>query len=344
MPHLFISELKSGDKINQFFLIKRKERRRTKTGKDYLDLTLADRSGTLNGKIWSEGVTRFDPLFKEGHFAAVAGRIESFQEDRQLTVERIRGIEHFPAEQLESAGYDPDLLLPATPLDTEVLWKDLLTWVEEEISDPSLQALTLALLRNQETEWKTWPASKLYHHAYRGGLLEHTHRVVQLARSLLPHFPELNGDLVLAGTILHDMGKLKELEGGLSASNTVDGELFGHLVLGWAMVRESARDLSWEDPALLSQLEHILLAHHGQLEFGSPVLPQTREALLVHMVDDLEGKLKMMTDHLEGDRSDRAFTEWHKVLKRKIFKESAAGKGQPAGEESASGGEQGDSE
>lgn len=324
MPHLFISELKAGDKINQFFLIKRKERRRTKNGKDYLDLSLADRTGALNGKIWGEGVSRFDPLFREGQFAAVAGRVESFQEDLQLTVERIKGQEYFSPEQLEAAGFNSDLLLPATLLDIDSLWKDVLQWVEEEINNPPLKALTLSLLHNNEMAWKTWPASKLYHHAYRGGLLEHTHRVVQLARSLLPHFPELNGDLVLAGTILHDMGKMRELEGCLSASNTIDGELFGHLVLGWAMIRETAKDLSWEDPTLLSRLEHILLAHHGQLEYGSPVLPQTREALMVHMVDDLEGKIKMMTDHLESDRSDRAFTDWHKVLKRKIFKESVS--------------------
>lgn len=109
MPHIFISDLKAGDKVNQFFLVKRKERRRTRTGKDYLDLSVADRTGTLNAKVWSEGVSRSDPLFMEGQFAAIAGRIELFQDDLQLTVEQIKGNQHWLPEQLESAGFNPDL-------------------------------------------------------------------------------------------------------------------------------------------------------------------------------------------------------------------------------------------
>jgi 3'-5' exoribonuclease len=320
MAHIFISEFKAGDKVNQFFLIRKKERRRTRTGKDYLDVSIADRTGTINAKLWSEGLSRFDSLFSEGDFAAVSGRVELFQDDLQLTIEQIKGNQHWPPEQLESAGFNLDLLIPCSSWDSESLWGELLHWVEEEIGHPQLKALTLALLQDNEVSWKTWPASKLYHHAYKGGLLEHTCRVVQMARSMLPHFPEVNGDLVLAGAILHDVGKLKELKGFLSAQSTPEGELCGHLALGWAMIREKARDLAWEDLGVISQLGHIILSHHGQLEFGSPVLPQTREALMVHMLDDLEGKIKMMNDHLEADRSDKEFTDWHKVLRRKLFK------------------------
>lgn len=320
MPHIFISDLKTGDKINQFFLIKRKERRRTKNGKDYLDLSVADRTGTMAAKIWSEAIPRFDALFLEGQFAGVGGRIETFQDDLQLTIERIKGVQHWPAEQLASAGFDPDLLVPSSPLNIAQLWEDLLALVESEISHPSLRQLTLSLLKDHEEKWKAWPASKIYHHAYRGGLLEHTYRVVQSARVLIKLYPELNQDLVLTGTILHDIGKLQELEGFLSAHNTLAGQLFGHLALGWAMVREASLSLSWDDPKLIAQLEHIIVSHHGQLEFGSPVLPQTREALMVHALDDLEAKIKMMSDHLELDHSERDFTDWHKVLKRKILK------------------------
>jgi 3'-5' exoribonuclease len=321
MPHTFISDLKPGDRINQFFLVKRKERRQTRTGKDYLDITLADRTGTLGAKIWSEAVDQVDPFFAEGQFAGVAGRVESYQDEPQLSIDRIKGIQHWSPEQLDSAGFDPDLLIPVSNLDISCLWNELITAVKEEIQHPALRALTLALLENYEEGWKQWPASKIYHHAYKGGLLEHTCRVVQLARVVGRLFPELNQDLVLAGAVLHDIGKLQELEGYLSAHNTYAGQLLGHLALGWAMIGEAAKELTWDDPNLLLQLEHIVLAHHGQLEFGSPVLPQTREALVVHMVDDLEGKIRMMSDHLEQDRGEGAFTEWHRVLKRKILKE-----------------------
>jgi len=321
MPHTFISDLKPGDKINQFFLIKKKERRRTKTGKDYLDISLADKTGTLAAKIWSEMVDQFDPVFAEGQFAGIAGRVETYQEELQLIIERIKGVQHWSSEQLTLAGFNPDLLIPHTSLDIPSLWKNLLTWVEEEIHHPALQALTLSLLKNNEQGWQQWPASKIYHHAYKGGLLEHTCRVVQLAQEVVKLYPELNRDLVLAGSVLHDIGKLQELEGYLSTHNTYTGQLLGHLVQGREMIREAAQELSWDDPRLLTQLEHIILAHHGQLEFGSPVLPQTREALMVHMLDDLEGKIKMMTDHLEQDRGEGAFTDWHRILKRKILKD-----------------------
>jgi len=321
MSHIFIADLKPGDKINQFFLIKRKERRRTRTGKDYLDISLADRTGTMAAKVWSEALDQFDPLFAEGQFAGIAGRVESYQDEPQLTIERIKGIQHWSSEQLESAGFNPDLLIPASTLDIPALWNELLNWVREEIHHPALQALTLSLLQNNEEGWQQWPASKIYHHAYKGGLLEHTFRVVQLAREVVKLYPELNQDLVLAGAVLHDIGKLKELEGYLSEHNTYEGQLLGHLAQGWEMIRGAAQEISWDDSRILTQLEHIILAHHGQLEFGSPVLPQTREALMVHMLDDLEGKIKMMTDHIEQDRGEEAFTDWHRVLKRKMLKE-----------------------
>lgn len=321
MPHTFITDLKPGDRINQFFLIKKKERRQTRTGKDYLDISLADRTGTLGAKIWSEAVDQFDSLFAEGQFAGIAGRVETYQDEPQLSIERIKGIQHWSSEQLGLAGFNPDLLIPVSTLDISSLWNDLLTWVKEEIQHPALRELTLSLLEAHEEGWKQWPASKIYHHAYRGGLLEHTCRVVQLAREVGQLYPELNQDLILAGAVLHDIGKLQELEGYLSTHNTYAGQLLGHLTQGWAMIREAAKEVSWDDPQLLTQLEHIILAHHGQLEFGSPVLPQTREALIVHMLDDLEGKLKMMTDHREQDRGEGDFTDWHRVLKRKILKD-----------------------
>jgi 3'-5' exoribonuclease len=320
MPHILISDLKAGDKVSQFFLVKKKERRRARTGKDYLDLLLADRSGVLGAKIWSESLDQYEPLFQEGQFAGIAGRVETYQDEIQLIIERIKGIQLLEPEQLTKAGFDLDLLVPAADLDIPALWSQLLDWVEQEIESPPLKELTRHLLISNETVWTTWPASKIYHHAYKGGLLEHTFRVVQLARNVLPLFPDLNQSLVLSGAILHDIGKIKELEGVLSAENTLEGQLLGHLALGLEMVRQAAREITWEDPRLLIQLEHILLAHHGQLEFGSPVIPQTREAFLVHTLDDLEGKLKMMSDHLEQDRGQAEFTDWHRALKRKLLK------------------------
>ena len=327
MPHHFIRDLKPGLKINQFFLVKKKERRRTRTGKDYLDLLLADRTGTVSGKIWSEQVHQWEVLFEAGQFAGVAGRVEAFQEELQLTVERIKGVDHLSAEQLQAAHFDPELLIPTSPFDPLPLWEECRGWAAEEIDHPELRRLTLFLLETHREAWLCWPAAKQVHHAYKGGLMEHSHRVVCMARRLLEVFPDLDRGLVLAGAILHDIGKIKEISGFLSAQNTLEGQLIGHITLGGEMVREAARSLSWEDSRVLVQLEHILLAHHGQLEFGSPVLPQTPEALLVHALDDLEGKLQMISGHRQQDRGEREFTDWHRVLKRKILKSKREGAG-----------------
>jgi 3'-5' exoribonuclease len=144
--------------------------------------------------------------------------------------------------------------------------------------------------------------------------------VARHALASLDIYPDLNRDLVLAGAILHDLGKIKELANPPAPEPTVAGRLLGHIVLGWDMVRSEAQGLEFSDPTLLLQLEHIILSHHGAVEFGSPILPKTREALLVYFLDDLDAKLKMMTQHLESDAGDGDFTSYHRTLQRELFK------------------------
>ena len=164
------------------------------------------------------------------------------------------------------------------------------------------------------------PAARLYHHPYLGGLLEHTWFVARHTQASLAIYPDLNPSLALAGAILHDLGKVKEIANPTAPELTVPGQLLGHIVLGWEMVREEARALEFPDANLLIQLEHIILAHHGALEFGSPVPPKTREALLVYFLDDLDAKLKMMSTHLQSDSGDGDFTSYHRVLQRGLYK------------------------
>ena len=164
------------------------------------------------------------------------------------------------------------------------------------------------------------PAARLYHHPYLGGLLEHTWFVARHTQASLAIYPDLNPSLALAGAILHDLGKVKEIANPTAPELTVAGQLLGHIVLGWEMVREEARAMEFPDANLLIQLEHIILAHHGALEFGSPVPPKTREALLVYFLDDLDAKLKMMSTHLQSDSGDDDFTSYHRVLQRGLYK------------------------
>jgi 3'-5' exoribonuclease len=180
--------------------------------------------------------------------------------------------------------------------------------------------LVLTVLERYREEFLVCPAALRYHHPYLGGLLEHTCFVTRHALASLAIYPELNRDLVLAGAILHDLGKIKELANPPAPERTVPGHLLGHVVLGWEMVRAAAQGLEFPDPTLLVQLEHIILAHHGSLEFGSPILPKTREALLVNFLDDLDAKLKMMSQHLESDSGGGDFTSYNRALQRDLYK------------------------
>jgi 3'-5' exoribonuclease len=245
--------------------------------------------------------------------------VESYQGKRQINVKKIVLVAKLQAQGKDLPGFDPELLILATPHDRQELWRDLWELADANLRPP-LQGLVLRLLEKYQAEFPEAPAARSYHHPYLGGLLEHTWFVARHALASLAVYPDLNPDLVVAGAILHDLGKLQELTTPHAPERTVPGELLGHIVMGWEMVREEARVLDFPDSDLLLQLEHIILSHHGSLEFGSPVPPKTREALLIYYLDDLDAKLKMMATHLESDTSEGNFTSYHKVLQRGLYR------------------------
>ncbi|MBM4274468.1 MAG: HD domain-containing protein, partial [Deltaproteobacteria bacterium] len=307
MEHRFIADLQEGSQVAQYFLLRRVENRTDKTGKPYLALELGDKTGIIEARLWSEALARHPGAFTAGEFVGIRASVESYQGKRQLNVRKIVKVAELQAQGKEVPGFDPEILILATPHDRQELWRDLWELADANLRPP-LKGLVLRLLEKYQVEFFDAPAARSYHHPYLGGLLEHTCFVARHALASLAVYPDLNPDLVVAGAILHDLGKLKELANPYAPERTVSGELLGHIVLGWKMVREEARALDFPDPDLLLQLEHIILSHHGSLEFGSPVPPKTREALLVYCLDDLDAKLKMMAHHLESDASEGYFT------------------------------------
>jgi 3'-5' exoribonuclease len=326
MPHQLISSLKEGDTVQQFFLVRQAESRTDKTGKPYLSLVLGDKSGTIVSKVWSDILKRFPGPFAVGDFVGVKGQVDSYKQELQITVKYLETEESIRARGGDLSAFDPELLLQATPYDREALWQELQHLAETQISPP-LQALVLKVMGLYREELMVCPAALRYHHPYLGGLLEHTWFVTRHALASLAIYPELNRDLVLAGAMLHDLGKIKELANPPAPERTVPGHLLGHIVLGWEMVRAAAQGLEFPDPTLLVQLEHIILSHHGSMEFGSPILPKTREALLVNFLDDLDAKLKMMSQHLEGDTGEGEFTSYNRALQRDLYKGGVAAAG-----------------
>ncbi len=318
MEHRFVSDLKDGDLVKQCFLLRRFEARTYGEGKVRWDLELGDRTGSLKAVVWDDAIAKCPGPLHPGEAVAVQGQVTVYRNDLQLRVNFIGSV-----AALKARGRDPgcemELLLRATPYDRLTLWQELRELAASRIAPP-LATLVLHLLTRYEPEFQVCPAARKNHHPYVGGLLEHTWSVARLALGALEVYPGLNRDLVLAGVILHDLGKIKEFTNPAAPELTIAGGLVGHIALGWDMVRQAARELDFPDDALLLHLEHILISHHGSLENGSPVPPRTPEALLVHELDDLDAKLKMMQDHLANDRNPGSFTAWHSLLERRLFK------------------------
>jgi 3'-5' exoribonuclease len=314
-----ISHLKEDDAVQQFFLVRQAEKRTDKTGKPYLSLKLGDKSGTIVARVWNDILKKCPGPFAVGDFVGVKGQVDSYKQELQINVKYLETEESIRSRGGDLSAFDPELLIQATPYDRQVLWQELRQLAETQIRAP-LGPLVLSLLDRYQEEFLVCPAARLYHHPYLGGLLEHTWFVTRHALASLTIYPDLNRDLVLAGALLHDLGKIKELVNPPAPEATVSGRLLGHIVLGWDLVRSQAQALNFSDPALLVQLEHIILSHHGSMEFGSPIVPKTREALLVNFLDDLDAKLKMMSQHLEGDSGEGDFTSYHRVLQRDLFK------------------------
>jgi 3'-5' exoribonuclease len=328
MPHQLISHLKEGDAVQQFFLVRQAESRIDKTGKPYLSLVLGDKSGTIVAKVWNDILKKYPGPFAVGDFVGVKGQVDSYKQEIQINVKYLETEESIRSRGGDLSAFDPELLLQATPYDREALWQELGQLAETQIRPP-LKDLVLKVLELYREEFLVCPAALRYHHPYLGGLLEHTWFVTRHALASLALYTELNRDLVLAGAMLHDLGKIKELTNPAAPERTVPGHLLGHVVLGWEMVRAAAQGLDFPDPTLLVQLEHIILSHHGTLEFGSPIVPKTREALLVNFLDDLDAKLKMMSQHLESDTGEGDFTSYNRALQRDLYKGGFAAAGDP---------------
>ncbi len=319
MAHHFIKDLRKDMFVKQYFLIREVEESSTRDGNPYLRLVLGDKSGSIKAKMWSETFRKYPGPFQVGDYVKVAGQAGLYQKELQLTVQHILTTEQMREKKGELEDFDASLLHAATAYDTEEMWRELLAMAEEVLTSP-LQDLVLGLMHRHAEVWQTAPAARRVHHPYLGGLLEHTWFVTRLASQAAGLYPDLNRQLVVAGAILHDLGKIKELDHPYAPEYTVAGQLLGHIVLGWEMIRQEATAINFSDTNLLLQLEHIIITHHGHRDFGSPVVPKTREAMVVYFADDLDAKLKIMEQHLQADNSEKTFTPYHWLLQRELYK------------------------
>ncbi len=306
----FADSLQAGETVTDCFLVKAKEIRLNKNQEPYLTLVLGDRSGELDAKIWDQ-VNELQALFERDDIVKVQGKLSQYRNRLQMNIQRVR--------RLEPREYDLSDYLPATRQDVEALYAELRGYAAAA-ANPWLRQLLLALLDDPElaAKFKLAPAAKTLHHAYLGGLLEHVISLCRAARLLLANYPRLDPDLVLAGIVLHDLGKLEELSYERSISYTTPGQLLGHIVLGLFRLRAKVAELPGFPPPLAMALEHMIVSHHGRYEFGSPKLPMFPEALLLHYLDDLDSKLNSIEASLrQGGEAE--WTAYNPSLERPLL-------------------------
>jgi 3'-5' exoribonuclease len=298
-----------------FFLCTAKELRTGRSGGEFLIFTLQDSSGQIMAKVL-DNVTRFQGEFEAGEFVRAAGTTTIYNGHLQLLVSSIRRV-HPEQDRLEGFREDECVLSAPRPIDE--MWAELTDRVRA-VADHHLRVLLSRILADHEPQLREWPAAQVIHHAYRGGFLEHIVKMAEVGTSVARAY-DADADLVLAGVILHDIGKLQELayEGG-AISYTREGNLVGHIGLGLLLVREAAAGVSGFPLELRTQLEHLVLSHHGSREHGSPVEPKTIEAFILAAVDELDARVNQVRRAVREDASEGEFTAWNKRLGRVLYK------------------------
>jgi 3'-5' exoribonuclease len=295
MKDIYISDLAAFDEgkvFNGFFLVLLKQQRTTKTNKPYLNLILGDKTGQLEGRIWDIADPRIAKDFDKGDIVKVRGSASRFDERLQMKIDQLRVA--LPDE------VDKADLLPSTTYDVAALWSQLLACVES-FTNPNLKLLLNTLLADPAVAeaYREAPAARQLHHAWLGGLLEHVISLLTLADRVATHYPLLDRDLLLTGVILHDIGKTHELSWDIGFDYTIEGTLLGHIQMGVEMVERAIATLPSFPDHLRTLVLHMILSHHGKLEFGSPKLPMIPEALVLNFVDDLDAKMQAISTEFD---------------------------------------------
>jgi 3'-5' exoribonuclease len=316
MAHKFINEIEPGETINDIYMVREPILRSTTRGDLYIAMFVSDRTGQLNGRMWQATEVVYKALPKPG-FVRIDGRSELYQNNLQIVVNNASVVD---ADKVRLEDF-----LARTQNDTGQMFEEVKSIVAQ-IENPQLKALTGEFLADGTLMEKfcSAPGGTSLHHNYLGGLLEHTHNMLRVAAAILPLYPNVQPDLVLAGVFLHDIGKTEELSYDMAFSYTDSGQLMGHIAQSLLMIQRKADALAANDTPIdkevFDAVSHIILSHHGEYEFGSPRLPATPEAFMVYYIDDLDAKVNQVTSAIEDEPGDSNWTGWKKALQTRLYR------------------------
>ena len=313
MKSPYVTELEPNQTITGIFLVHHKDIRQKKSGEPYLSLALADRTGALDSKMWDNAAEVMD-TFSQDDFIRVKGVLQIFQNRPQFTIHKIQLVAE---AEVDFADY-----FPASTRNRDEMYAELRQWIAS-MANPHLKALLEAIFADEAVAlaYRTAPAAKSVHHAWLGGLIEHVLSLCHLAKFTASHYQDIDFDLLLAGVILHDLGKITELTYARGFGYSTEGQLLGHIVIGAQMVDAKLRQMPSFPEPMRSLLMHMILSHHGELAFGSPKVPLFAEAMLLHQLDNLDSKMECFRGLVERDRLvSGVWTGYSAPLDRTVLK------------------------
>jgi 3'-5' exoribonuclease len=309
----YVRDLQPNQIVRSAFLVHHKDVRQKKTGEPFLSLTIGDKSGDIDAKMW-DNVGEVVDIFGVGDFVRVKGVMSLYNGRPQFTIHSL--------DRVDEREIDLSDFFAASARDPEEMFREL-TGIIEGMSNPHLKALLRAFFADDSirNRYKKAPSAKQIHHAFLGGLLEHVLSLCTLCRLVGPHYPNVDLDLLLTGAILHDIGKIDELTYDRALGYSDVGQLLGHISIGIRYLHDKLREVPDFPPALAVLVEHLILSHHGKLEFGSPKVPAFPEALLFSYLDDLDSKMECMRAQLERDeKTEGNFSAYNYAMERVFLK------------------------
>lgn len=305
----YIEQLQDGENVSEVYLCKNKIVGKTKSGKSYYSLLLQDKTGSIDAKIWelNNGIGHFDSM----NYVRVDGQITTFNNALQLNVKKIR--------IADEGEYAQDDYMPCTKKDVDEMFADLLKLVDSLEHSYYKTLLKSFFVDDKETaaEFKRHSAAKTIHHGYIGGLLEHSMAVAKMCDYYTTYYKRLNRDLLITAALLHDIGKIYELSGFPENDYTDAGQLLGHIVMGTMMIRDRIKDIPDFPAKAANELEHCILAHHGELEYGSPKKPALLEALALSFADNTDAKIQTFMEALDA-KDESGWLGYNKMLESNI--------------------------
>jgi len=307
----FIDSLQTGENVSWFYRVQEIVKKKTKNGDDFLDLTLMDKTGRLPAKIWNN-VEEYHKLLRAGDVYKISGEIRDYRGKKQITVSHLRAIAS------GDPGFAPGDFDESPPFDSEALLAETFSLLQDNLSDPHLCRLSEMFKEEYGPVFRQAYGAQKIHHAFAGGLLQHTHSLLKMVLAIAPHYG-LDKELLLIGALFHDIGKTAEFNTQPALETTLAGGLLGHLVISLTIFLEMKNKISDFPEALSIRIQHLIVSHHGEKEFGSPEVPKTKEAYLLHLLDLLDSRLNIFSEQLKGGEAQKLFSEYNQALGTRIL-------------------------